>query len=83
MRALMKWRCEWKRHPSIFDVTTFLMAPLRSVPKAWYNFMCVTLKPSLYFSIVTKDKVILLYAIMKYKNFDVGYVIERGNIELT
>ena len=40
MRALMKEICEWKRHPSSFEVTTFPMATLRSVPKAWYNF-CV------------------------------------------
>ena len=38
MIALTKGRCEWKLHPSTFEVTTFLMDALRLVPKAWYNF---------------------------------------------
>ena len=59
------------------------MATLRSVPKAWYNFLCVTLKSSLHLSTVTKDKAILLYAIEKDIKFDVGYVIERGIIKST
>ena len=81
MRALTKGKCEWKQHPSTFEVTTFPMAALRSVPKAWYNFLCVTLKPSLHLSTVTKDKAILLYAIVKDIKFDLGYVIESGIIE--
>ena len=59
------------------------MATLRSVLKAWYNFLYATLKLSLHLSTITKDKAILLYAIVKDIKFDVGYVIERGIIELT
>ena len=78
LRSFMKRRCEWKRHPSTFEVTTFPMVALKFVPKPWYNFLYATL-----FSIVTKDKEILLYAIVKDIKFNVGYVIERGIIELT
>ena len=38
----------------------------------------MTLKPSLHLLIVTKDKVIHLYAIVKDLKFDVGYVIKRN-----
>ena len=38
---------------------------------------------SLHLSIVTKDKAILLYAIMQDIKFDVGFVIESAIIEST
>ena len=83
MRALTKRIYEWKRHPFTFEVTTFPMVALRLVPKAWYHFICISLKPSLHLSTFTNDKAIILYAIMEDIKFDVGYVIERGIIEST
>ena len=69
--------------PSTFEVTTFLMSALKPVLKAWYNFIYATLKPSLHLLTVTRDKTILLYAIVQDIKFDVGHVIERVIIEST
>ena len=73
----------WKRHPSTGDFTNFQMHSLTPVAKAWYNFLCVKIKPTLYLSIVTKDRTILIYAMTKGFQFDIGSVIERGLIEST
>ena len=59
------------------------MTVLTPVVKVWYNFLYVKTKPSLNVSIVTKDKTILLYAMTKGLQFDIGMVIERGLIETT
>ena len=65
------------------DFTTFQMHSLTLVAKVWYNFLFVKIKPTLHLSTVTKDKTILLYAITKGFQFDIGSVIERGLIEST
>ena len=83
MRVLTSERGGWKRHLSTFEVTTFLRSTLKPVSKDLYNFICATLKPSLHFPIVTRDKTIMLFAIVQGLKFDVGYVIERGIIEST
>ena len=59
------------------------MHSLTPVAKVWYNFLCVKIKPSLQLSTVTKDRAILLYAMTKGFQFDIGSVIERGLIEST
>ena len=59
------------------------MTTLTLVAKVWYNFLCVKIKPSLHLSTVTKDKTILLYAMTKGFQFDIGKVIKRGLIEST
>ena len=59
------------------------MESLTPVAKVWYNFLCVKIRPTLHLSTVTKDKTILLYAMTKGFQFDIGTVIERGLIELT
>ena len=68
------------RHPSIGKFTTFPMIMLTPVSKVWYNFLCVKIKPSLHLSTVRKDKTILLYAMTKGFQFDIGMVIEWGLI---
>ena len=73
----------WRRHPTTGEFTTFKMHALMALAKVWYNFLCVKIKPSLHLSIVIKDKTILLYAITKGFQFDVGTIIERGLIEST
>ena len=83
MRFLTRGRGVWKRHPSTFEVTTFQMKALKSVPKVWYNFICATLKPNLHLSIVTRDKMILLCVIVHGIKFDISNVIEREIIEST
>ena len=59
------------------------MHALTPLAKVWYNFLCVKIKPSMHLSTVTKDKKILLYAMTKGFQFDLGTVIERGLIEST
>ena len=83
MRSLTRGRGEWKHHPSTSKVTTFQIKDPKLVPKVWYNFLCAKLKPSLHMSTVTKDKTILLYAIIQDIRFDVSHVIESGIIEST
>ena len=73
----------WRRHPSIGEFTTFQMHALMPLAKVWYNFLCVKIKPSLHLSTVTKDKTILLYAMTKGLQFDIGTVIKRGLIKTT
>ena len=73
----------WRSHPSTGEFTTFPVTALTAVAKVWYNFLCVKIKPSLHLSTVTKDKTILLYAMTKGFQFDIGTVIERGLIEST
>ena len=73
------WRC----HPSTREFTTFSMTAFTLVAKVWYNFLSVKIKPSLHLITVTKDKTILLYAMTKGLQFDIGMVIERGLIERT
>ena len=73
----------WRRHPSTGEFTIFLITALTPVVKVWYNFLCVKIKPSLHLSTVTKDKTILLYAMTKGFQFDIGIVFEWGLIEST
>ena len=73
----------WRRHPTKGEFTTFLMTALMPVAKVWYNFLCVNIKPSLHLSTVTKDQMILLYAMTKGFQFDIGTVIKWGLIEST
>ena len=83
MRSLTRGRGVWRRYPSIYEVTTFMMKALNQISKVWYTFICANLKPSLHLFIVTRDKTILLYAIIQGSKFDVVHVIERGIIEST
>ena len=73
MQELTHSQGVWRRHPSI---TTFQMHSLTLMAKVWYNFLCVKIKPSLHLSTVTKDRAILLYAMTKGFQFDIGLVIE-------
>ena len=59
------------------------MHSLTLVAKVLYNFLCVKIKPTLHLSTITKDKIILLYAMTKGFQFDIGSIIKRGLIELT
>ena len=59
------------------------MTELTPVEKVWYNFLSIKIKPSLHLSTPTKDKTILLYAMTKGLQFDIGTVIERGLIKST
>ena len=72
---------QWRHHPMSGEFTTFQMQSLTPVAKIWYNFLCVKIKPTLHLSTVTKDKMILLYAMTKGFQFDIGTFIERGLIE--
>ena len=59
------------------------MHALTPLAKVWHNFLCVKIKPSLHLNTVTKDRTILLYAMIKGLQFDIGTVIELGLIEST
>ena len=59
------------------------MHSLMLVAKVLYNFLCVKINPSLHLSTVTKDRVILLYAMTTGLQFDIGSVIEQELIEST
>ena len=73
----------WRRHSSTGEFTTFPMTTLTPVAKVWYNFLSVKIKPSFHLSTMTKDKIILLYAMTKGLQSDIGTFIERGLIETT
>ena len=64
LQSLTRGRGVRKQHPSTSEVTTFMMKALKPIPNVWYNFIYSTLKPCLHLSTVTKDKMILLYAII-------------------
>ena len=66
----------WRHKPSTGDFTAFQMHSLTFVVNVWYNFLCVKIKPTLHFRTDTKDKTILLYAMTKGYQFDIGSVIE-------
>ena len=83
MQEFTQGRGMWRRHPSTGGFTTFPMTVLTPVAKVWYNFLSFKIKPSLHLSTVTKDKTILLYAMTKGFQFDIGTVIEQGLIEST
>ena len=83
MQELTEGHGVWRRHSSMGEFTKFLMTALMPVAKIWYNFLSVKIKPSLHLSTVTKDKTILLYAMTKGLQFDIGTVIERGLIDST
>ena len=83
MQELTHSQGVWRRQPSTSDFTTFHMHSLTPVPKVRYNFLCVKIKPSLHFSTIMKDRVILLYAMTTGLQFHIGSVIERGLIEST
>ena len=83
MQELTQGQGVWKRQPSTGDFTNFHMHSLTPVAKVWYNFLYVKIKPILNLSTVTKDKTILLYAMTKGFQFDIGSVIERRFIEST
>ena len=73
----------WKRQSWTGDVTAYQMHSLALMANVWYNFLCVKMKPTLHLSTVTKDKTILLYAMTKDFQFDVGSIIEQGLIKST
>ena len=81
MQELTQGQGVLKRQPSIGDFTNFQMHSLTTVAKVWYNFLCVKIKPTLHLSTVTKEKTILLYAMIKGFQFDIGSIIERGLID--
>ena len=83
MQELTHCQGVWKCQTSTGYFTTFQMHSLTPVGKVWYNFLCVKIKPTLHLSTATKDKTILLYAMTKGFQFDIGSVIERGLIEST
>ena len=83
MQKLTQGQGVWRRHPLTGEFTTFSMIALTPMAKVWYNFLCLKNKLSLHFSTMTKDKTILLYAMTKGVQFDIGTVIERGLIEST
>ena len=83
MQELVHCQGVWRRQPSTSDFTTFQMYSLTPMVKVWYNFLCVKIKPTLHLSIVTKDKTILLYAMIKGFQFNIGSIIEQGLIEST
>ena len=83
MQELTHGQGVWWRLSSTGEFTTFPMTALTLVAKVWYNVLSVEIKPSLHLSTVTKDKMILLYAMAKGFQFDIGTVIERGLIEST
>ena len=76
MQELTHCQGVWKHQPSTGDFTTFQMHSLTPVAKVWYNFLSIKIKPTLHLSTVTKDKTILLYAMTKGFQFDIGSVIE-------
>ena len=81
MQELTHGQGVWRRLPSTGEFTTFPMTALTLVVKVWYNFLSVEIRPSLHLSTVTKDKTILLYAMTKGFQFDIGTIIKRGLIE--
>ena len=83
MQELTQGQGVWRRHPSTSEFTTFQMHELTPLVKVWYNFLFVKIKPSLHLSMVTKDRTILLCAMTKGVQFDIGTVIEWGLIEST
>ena len=83
MQKLTHGQSAWRRQPSTSGFTNFQMHSLTPVAKVWYYFLCVKIKPTLHLSIVTKEKNILLYAMTKGFQFDIGFVTERGLIEST
>ena len=83
MRELTQGQGVWRRHPSTDEFTTFRMHTLTPYAKVWYNFLCVKIKLSPHLSTVTKDKTILLYAMTKGFQLDIGTIIERGLTEST
>ena len=83
MQELTHSQGVWRRQLSTGDFTTFQMYSLTPMAKVWYNFLCVKIKPSMHLSTVTKDRAILLYAMTKGFQFDIGSVIERRLIEST
>ena len=72
MRSFTWGQGVWTCHPSTLEMTTFKMKTLKPIVKVWYNFLCAKLKPNLHLTMVTKDKTILLYAIVQGIKFDVG-----------
>ena len=83
MQELTQGQGVWRCHPSTGEFTTFSMTALKPVAKVWYNFLCVKIKPLVHLSTIIKDKTILLYAMTKGFQFDIGTVIELGLIEST
>ena len=83
MQELTQGQGVRRRHPSTHEFTTFPITALTPVAKVWYNFLCVKIKPSLHLNTMTKDKMILLYAMTKEFQFDIGTIIERGLMEST
>ena len=68
---------------NLVDNDSEAYSALKLVPNIWHKFIYATLKPSLHLSTVTRDKAILLYAIVQGIQFDVSHVIEQGIIEST
>ncbi|GMN64007.1 hypothetical protein TIFTF001_033098 [Ficus carica] len=67
---------EWRLNEGV--AVSFMGSALDKHTKAWLYFIGAKLMPVTYFSDVTKDRAVLLYAILSEASIDVGRLIQQS-----
>lgn len=75
IRKLCKPRTTWTLKQGTDKKVSFPHTTLSRYEKAWYNFICANLMSIRHQSDVTKERAILLYAIVSNKKVNVGLII--------
>lgn len=65
----------WKLRNGTDEKTSFSYTELSCYKKAWYSFICSNLMPTRHISDVTKEKAVLLFAIVTKLKIDIRLVI--------
>ena len=81
IRRLCKPGTTWKKNIYTGEKTSFPAAALSRYGKAWYSFICATMLPTRHLSDVTKERAILLFAIVTGLNVDIGVLIHDSIIK--
>ena len=78
IRRLCRPGTTWKKNDYTGEKTSFPSSALSRYGKAWFSFICANMIPTRHLSDVTKDRAILLFAIVTGLNVDIGVLIHES-----
>lgn len=77
IKRLCKPGSAWKKNDYIGEKTSFPTSALSRFGKAWFSFICASTIPTRHLSDVTKDRAILLFAIVTGLRVGIGVLIHE------
>ena len=80
LKSLTNGKIPWTKNANN-ELASFLRTELTPKAWVWFYFISHKVKPSKHVSTMRRDKSILIYAILKDIQFDIGFVIEISILE--